>query len=42
LQSGDLQRLMESDGASTVKIGLAARQLRFLSEAISALARTEQ
>jgi len=42
LQSGDLQRLMESDGASTVKIGLAARQLRFLSEAISALARTER
>lgn len=42
VQSGDLQRLMESDSASTVKIGLAARQLRFLSEAISALARTEK
>ena len=42
VQSGDLQRLMESDGASTVKIGLAARQLRFLSEAISALASAER
>ncbi len=42
VQSGDLQRLMESDGASTVKIRLAVRQLRFLSEAVSTLATTER
>ncbi|MHB1318285.1 MAG: ParB/RepB/Spo0J family partition protein [Anaerolineae bacterium] len=41
LQSGDLQRLIEADGASALKIGLAARQLRFLNEAIGILARVE-
>jgi ParB family chromosome partitioning protein len=41
LQSGDLQRLMEADGASAIKVKLAARQLRFLSEAISVLARVD-
>ena len=40
VQEGDLQRMLgDSDGAS-VKIKLAARQLRFLSDAVSALARS--
>ncbi|NLT73766.1 MAG: ParB/RepB/Spo0J family partition protein [Chloroflexi bacterium] len=38
LQSGDLQRLIEADPESPLKLGLAARQLRFLSEAVSVLA----
>jgi ParB family chromosome partitioning protein len=42
LQSGDLQRLIEADGASGIKVKLAARQLRFLSEAISVLARVDE
>jgi len=41
LQSGDLQRLMESDEGSAVKIKLAARQLHYLSEAVSILAQVE-
>ncbi len=41
LQEGDLQRLMEEDEASRLKIGLAARQLRFLAEAVTALAQAE-
>jgi ParB family chromosome partitioning protein len=41
LQSGDLQRLIEADGASALKIGLAARQLRFLNEAVGILAKVE-
>lgn len=41
LQSGDLQRLIESDAASALKIRLAARQLRFLHEAIGVLAAVE-
>ncbi|MGI6367943.1 MAG: ParB/RepB/Spo0J family partition protein [Anaerolineae bacterium] len=39
--SGDLQRLMEEDEGSKVKIGLAARQLLFLTDAVHALAKTE-
>ncbi|MHB1295999.1 MAG: ParB/RepB/Spo0J family partition protein [Anaerolineae bacterium] len=38
VQDGDFQRLMEGDEAGAVKVGLAARQLRFLCDAISALA----
>jgi ParB family chromosome partitioning protein len=41
LQEGDLQRLLEQDEASRLKIGLAARQLRFLAEAVGALAQAE-
>lgn len=41
LQEGDLQRLLEEDEASRLKIGLAARQLRFLAEAVTALAQAE-
>lgn len=41
LQDGDLQRLIEQDPASRLKIGLAARQLRFLAEGVSALAEAE-
>ncbi|NLX37719.1 MAG: ParB/RepB/Spo0J family partition protein [Chloroflexi bacterium] len=40
VQDGDLQRLIEDDPAAGVKLGLASRQLAFLSEAVSALART--
>lgn len=38
VQEGDLQRLSDQDPASTVKLKLAARQLKFLAEAIAALA----
>ncbi len=41
LQEGDLQRLLEEDEAARLKIGLAARQLRFLAEAVTALAEAE-
>lgn len=41
LQDGDLQRLIEQDPAARLKIGLAARQLRFLAEGVSALAEAE-
>ncbi len=41
VQEGDLQRLLEQDEASRLKIGLAARQLRLLAEAVSALAQVE-
>ncbi len=40
VQDGDLQRLIEDDPAAGVKLGLASRQLAFLSEAVSALAHT--
>jgi ParB family transcriptional regulator, chromosome partitioning protein len=38
VQEGDLQRLLEEDDVGDVKIKLAARQLRFLAEAVAALA----
>lgn len=41
LQNGDLQRLIEADGASALKIRLASRQLNFLSEAVDVLAAVE-
>lgn len=41
LQEGDLQRLLEEDEARRLKIGLAARQLRFLAEAVTALSEAE-
>ncbi|MHB0856546.1 MAG: ParB/RepB/Spo0J family partition protein [Anaerolineae bacterium] len=37
VQDGDFQQLMEEDGASAVKVALAARQLRFLCDAVGAL-----
>jgi ParB family chromosome partitioning protein len=39
LQEGDLQRLLEEDEAGQVKIRLAARQLRFLADAVASLAK---
>jgi len=38
VQDGDLQRFMDEDPASGVKLSLANRQVRFLAEAIAALA----
>jgi len=38
VQDGDLQRFLEEDEASSVKARLAARQLRFLCDAVTALA----
>lgn len=38
VQEGDLQRLIEESESGDVKIQLAARQLRFLAEAVAALA----
>jgi ParB family chromosome partitioning protein len=37
LQEGDFQRFLGDDEASTVKVRLAARQLRFLADAVAAL-----
>lgn len=39
VQEGDLQRLLGDDEAGKIKISLAARQLRFLADAVSALAK---
>ena len=39
VQEGDLQRLLRDDEAGKMKISLAARQLRFLADAVSALAK---
>jgi len=39
LQEGDLQRFLEEDDAGQVKIRLAARQLRYLADAVASLAR---
>jgi hypothetical protein len=38
VQEGDFQRLVGEDDAAAIKVRLAARQLRFLSDAVSALA----
>lgn len=38
LQDGELQRLIEEDKAASVKVRLAARQARFLADALSAIA----
>jgi ParB family chromosome partitioning protein len=38
VQEGDFQRLLEEDEAGDIKVKLAARQLRFLAEAVAALA----
>lgn len=38
VQEGDLQRLVEEDDISDVKLKLVARQLRFLADAVGALA----
>lgn len=42
VQEGDLQRLMEEDEASALKLRLAERQLRFLLEAIAALRKASE
>jgi len=39
VQEGDLQRLLRDDEAATVKIGLAARQTKFLSDAVGSLSK---
>ena len=39
IQDGDLQQFLGEDAAGLVKLGLAARQLKFLSDAVSALAK---
>ncbi len=38
VQEGDLQHLIEQDEGASLKLTLAARQLKFLAEAVSALA----
>lgn len=38
VQDGDLQRLIEDDPAASIKLGLANRQIKFLAEALAALA----
>jgi len=39
VQDGDLQQFLGEDEAGLVKLGLAARQLKFLSDAVTALAK---
>ena len=40
VQEGDLQRMLGESESASVKVRLAARQLRFLSEAVTALVRS--
>lgn len=42
LQDGDFQRLIEEDEAASVKVRLAARQARFLADALSAIAQARE